>query len=70
MDYQATMALRFVEREEESIFAESGPLLHPGIIRMIKRRVLQQFWTDTYGGGEWRDIPLADDVPDACWKDE
>lgn len=65
MNYQPTMALRFVEREEESNLTSDGQMLPPDVVRVIKRRVLQQHWTDTYGRGEWRDVPMADEVPNA-----
>ena len=63
MNLQPTMALRFVEREEESHLTADGRLLPHDVVRVIKRRVLQQYWTDTYGSGEWRDVPLGEETP-------
>ena len=62
MNLQPTMTLRFVEREEESHLSADGHLLPHDVVRVITRRVLQQHWTDTYGRGEWRDVPLENTV--------
>jgi hypothetical protein len=39
-----TMNLRFVEREEESQLSADGYLLAHDVVRVVKRRVLQQQW--------------------------
>ncbi len=60
-----TMSLRFVEREEDSNLAEDGSLLPHGVVRVIKRRVLQQLWVSAYVGelSQWHDVPLEDETP-------
>ena len=68
-DMQPTMVLRFVEREEESNLTADGHLLPRDVVRVIKRRVLQQRWNYLEGidregwphSGEWRDVPLEDE---------
>ena len=52
------MSLQFVEREELSPVTADGRLLPNNTMQTVKRRVLQQNWTDTYGHSEWRDVPL------------
>ena len=63
MNLQPTMALRFVEREGVSNLTADGQVLPPDVMRMFKRHVLQQHWTDTYGRGKWLDVPMVDEVP-------
>jgi hypothetical protein len=66
---QPTMELRFVERDEESNLTADGHLLPHDVVRVIKRRVLQQKWNFKDGidregwphHGEWRDVPLQDE---------
>lgn len=33
----------------------------PDVISPCYKLVLQQWWTDTYGKGEWRDVPIEQD---------
>ena len=60
-----TMTFRFVEREEESSMTADGHLLPHDVVRVIKRRVLQQMWVSAYVDerSQWRDVPLEDETP-------
>lgn len=62
MDYYTpTMRLRFVEREETSHTSADGHLLPHDVVRVVKRRVLQQLWCSALQGedNEWRDVPMV-----------
>lgn len=62
MNYQPSMSLRFVERKEQSNLTPDGKILPINISRTVSHNVLQQYWTDTYGRGEWRDIPIETEM--------
>lgn len=62
MDYYTpTMNLRFVEREEKTVVDANGIILPRGIVRVVKRSVLQQLWVSALQGedNEWRDVPIV-----------
>lgn len=55
-----TSQLRFVEREVEVHFDDSGHSIPGGFVRNKKALILQQ-WFESFTGlpksGEWRDVP-------------